>query len=184
MASDTDLKLRRRILAGIGLALPVFWLKGCGGESASAGAATAGPFESLELTEAQWRQILTPEEYRILRREGTERAFSSPLDREYGDGIYVCAGCFLPLFSSEHKYDSGTGWPSFWQPIDERHIGTRRDFRLIIPRTEYHCARCGGHQGHVFDDGPPPTGQRWCNNGVALRFVPVGEELPALRTGI
>ena len=179
--------LRRKLLAGLALGLPAFWLKGCGGDPASASASVPDsppPFEPLDLSEAQWRQILTAEEYRILRREGTERAFSSPLDREYGEGIYVCAACFLPLFSSEHKYDSGTGWPSFWQPIDDRHIGTRRDFRLIIPRTEYHCARCGGHQGHVFDDGPPPTGQRWCNNGVALRFVPAGEELPALRTGV
>ncbi len=138
----------------------------------------------MSLTEAQWRQILSREEYRVLRREGTERAFSSPLDREYRDGTYVCAGCFLPLFASAHKYDSGTGWPSFWQPISPDHIGTKRDFKLIIPRTEYHCARCGGHQGHVFDDGPQPTGQRWCNNGVALRFVPAGEGLPALRMGV
>jgi len=174
-------QLRRRLLAGLGLALPALWLKGCGGEAANAG----GPagFEPLELSESRWREILTPEQYRILRREGTERAFSSPLDGEYGDGTYVCAGCFLPLFSSEHKYDSGTGWPSFWQPIDPDHIGTKRDFRLILPRTEYHCARCGGHQGHVFDDGPQPTGQRWCNNGVALEFVPEGTELPALRRG-
>jgi len=172
---------RRRLLAGLGLALPALWLKGCGGEPVGA----EGPvgFEPLELSESQWREILTPEQYRVLRREGTERAFSSPLDGEYGDGIYVCAGCFLPLFSSEHKYDSGTGWPSFWQPIDSDHIGTKRDFRLLIPRTEYHCARCGGHQGHVFDDGPQPTGQRWCNNGVALEFIPEGQELPTLRQG-
>ena len=185
MKDDDHLRLRRRLLAGLGLALPAFWLKGCGGDVAGASSDSAKdlPFEPLELSEAKWREILTPEEYRILRREGTEPAFSSPLDEEYGEGIYVCAGCFLPLFSSEHKYDSGTGWPSFWQPIDERNIGTKRDFRLIIPRTEYHCARCGGHQGHVFDDGPDPTGQRWCNNGVALRFVPEGEDLPDLRTG-
>ncbi|MGY6555649.1 MAG: peptide-methionine (R)-S-oxide reductase MsrB [Wenzhouxiangella sp.] len=167
---------------GLTLGLPAPWLKGCGGDTASASPAL--PFEPLSLSEAQWRQILSAEEYRILRREGTERAFSSPLDQEYGDGTYVCAGCFLPLFASAHKYDSGTGWPSFWQPINDQHIGTKRDFKLIIPRTEYHCARCGGHQGHVFDDGPPPTGQRWCNNGVALRFVPAGEDLPALRTGV
>lgn len=171
---------RRRLLQGLGLALPVLWLQGCG-DSASAGEASA--FKPLELSERQWREILSREQYRILRREGTERAFSSPLDREYRDGTYVCAGCFLPLFSSAHKYDSGTGWPSFWQPVNELHIGTRRDFRMIIPRTEYHCARCGGHQGHVFDDGPEPTGQRWCNNGLALEFIPAGEALPALRTG-
>ena len=116
-------------------------------------------------------------------RAGTHDLQRRPLDGEYGDGIYVCAGCHLALFSSEHKYDSGTGWPSFWQPIHPDHVGTKRDFKLIIPRTEYHCARCDGHQGHVFEDGPQPTGQRWCNNGVALRFVPEGEEPPALRTG-
>lgn len=184
MDRHTHRRQRRRILTAIGLAVPAFWLKGCSGETAAAESEPDRLFDLLELTEAQWRQVLTPEEFRILRREGTERAFSSPLDKEFGDGTYVCAGCFLPLFSSAHKYDSGTGWPSFWQPINDQQIGTKRDFRLIIPRTEYHCARCGGHQGHVFNDGPPPTGQRWCNNGVALRFVPAGEELPALRTGI
>ena len=182
MKTNSERKQRRRILAAMGLALPGLCLQGCRGDTANAGEQPSQPFEPLELTNAQWREILTAEEYRILRREGTEPAFSSPLDAEYGDGTYVCAGCFLPLFASAHKYDSGTGWPSFWQPINEAHIGTKRDFRLIIPRTEYHCARCGGHQGHVFEDGPPPTGQRWCNNGVALRFVPAGEALPALRT--
>jgi peptide-methionine (R)-S-oxide reductase len=173
--------LRRRLLLGLGLAGPALWLTGCGD---SASADNGLPFEPLELSERQWREILSTEQYRILRREGTERAFSSPLDSEYGDGTYICAGCFLPLFSSAHKYDSGTGWPSFWQPINDQHIGTRRDFRLIIPRTEYHCARCGGHQGHVFDDGPEPTGQRWCNNGVALNFIAAGRDLPALRKGV
>jgi len=136
----------------------------------------------LELSEDQWRDILSPEAFRVLRKEGTERAGTSPLDSVYEPGTYVCAGCSLPLFSSAHKYDSGTGWPSFWQPIDDQHIGTKRDFKLIWPRTEYHCKRCGGHQGHVFDDGPRPTGQRWCNNGVALRFIADGEPLPVLRT--
>lgn len=141
----------------------------------------ANGWDVLEVDEATWRQWLDEDAYRVLRQEATERAFSSPLDKEYGAGIYVCAGCYLPLFSSEHKYNSGTGWPSFWQPIDASHINTKKDFKLIWPRTEYHCARCGGHQGHVFNDGPQPTGQRWCNNGVALRFIPEGQALPELR---
>jgi len=180
---------RRQLLTSVGLALPLVWLGGCnrsvGAEvGTTAGAASGEPiaFERLTLSEAQWRDILSPQAYRVLRDEGTERAGSSPLDKVYDPGIYVCAGCNLPLFSSEHKYDSGTGWPSFWRPLHDSHVGTRRDYKLIWPRTEYHCARCGGHQGHVFDDGPQPTGQRWCNNGVALRFIPDGEELPALRT--
>jgi len=123
------------------------------------------------LSEADWRERLTPEQFRILRREGTERAGSSPLDRERRRGVYVCAGCALPLFVSETKYDSRTGWPSFYAPI-EGAVRTKPDYRLWTPRTEYHCARCGGHQGHVFEDGPRPTGQRWCNNGLALDFVP------------
>jgi peptide-methionine (R)-S-oxide reductase len=124
-----------------------------------------------KLTEAEWRERLTDAEFRILREEGTERPGSSPLNDETRDGTYVCAGCALPLFSSETKYDSGTGWPSFWAPLDGA-MDTKRDFKLILPRTEYHCRRCGGHQGHVFDDGPRPTGERWCNNGIALDFVP------------
>jgi len=181
MMKSADSRKRRRLLGAIGLSAPAFWLSGCGGESAAA--TTPSSFQPLELTEAQWREILTDEEFRVLRKEGTEPAFSSPLDKQYGDGVYICAGCNLTLFSSEHKFDSGTGWPSFWRPIDADHVGTKRDFKLIWPRTEYHCARCGGHQGHIFDDGPEPTGQRWCNNGVALRFVPTGEDLPSLRRG-
>jgi len=138
-------------------------------------------FTKLEKSREEWKRILEPERYRILFDEKTERPGSSPLLDEKREGTYVCAACFLPLFPSEAKYESGTGWPSFYRPIEGR-LGTKRDFKLILPRTEYHCARCGGHQGHVFDDGPPPTGQRWCNNGLALRFVPEGEELPALRT--
>ena len=159
------------------------------------GAATASPrrgrplrdaadpdWEPLELSEERWREILTDEEFAILREEKTEPAGSSPLNQETRDGTFVCAGCFLPLFSSDDKFMSGTGWPSFTRPIEDENIGTKRDFLLIIPRTEYHCARCGGHQGHVFDDGPEPTGERWCNNGAALDFVPGGESLPELRT--
>jgi len=135
----------------------------------------------LEKSKDEWRKLLDRPAYRVLFEEDTERAFSSPLNEEKRKGTYICAACFLPLFDSETKFDSGTGWPSFYQPL-EGHIETKRDFRLIFPRTEYHCIRCGGHQGHVFNDGPPPTGQRWCNNGLALRFVPEDDELPELRT--
>jgi peptide-methionine (R)-S-oxide reductase len=136
--------------------------------------------ETLNKPLEEWRELLDEDAFGVLFRERTERAFSSPLNDEKRAGTYVCAACFLPLFLSDAKFDSGTGWPSFFQPIEGR-IGTRRDFRLIIPRIEYHCIRCGGHQGHVFNDGPAPTGQRWCNNGLALRFVPQDEPLPALR---
>ena len=128
-----------------------------------------------------WQALLSPEAYAVLFEEATERPYSSPLNDEKRAGTFVCAACFLPLFDSTSKYDSGTGWPSFWQARAEA-IGTRKDYKLILPRTEYHCARCGGHQGHVFDDGPAPTGLRYCNNGVALRFVAQGESLPELRT--
>jgi peptide-methionine (R)-S-oxide reductase len=127
--------------------------------------------EKLELTDRVWKQRLSEGQYYILRDEGTEPAGSSPLNNEQRDGEYQCAGCELPLFTSAMKYESGTGWPSFFTHIDN-HLETKRDFKLIWPRLEYHCARCGGHQGHVFDDGPEPTGQRWCNNGLALVFVP------------
>lgn len=135
----------------------------------------------LVKSDAAWRQILPRDAYDVLRDEDTERPFSSRLDQEKRAGTFVCAGCYLPLFSSADKFDSGTGWPSFTRPI-AGHVATKRDFKLILPRKEYHCARCEGHQGHVFDDGPRPRGERWCNNGVALVFVPTGDALPALRT--
>jgi peptide-methionine (R)-S-oxide reductase len=134
-------------------------------------AAATGGDPDWALSDAEWRRRLSPEAYAVLRRQATERPFSSPLVAEKRTGIYACAGCRLPLFSSAAKYDSGTGWPSFWQPLP-RALATQLDFRLIVPRTEYHCRRCGGHQGHVFKDGPRPTGERWCNNGVALLFQP------------
>ena len=135
------------------------------------GADVASGTEALKLSNDEWRKRLAPQAYEVLRKEGTERAGSSPLDREKRPGVFVCAGCGLPLFSSAMKFDSGTGWPSFFTTIPGA-FGTSRDFKHIFPRTEYHCSRCGGHHGHLFEDGPEPTGLRYCNNGVALRFIP------------
>lgn len=129
---------------------------------------------------AHWKPQVSAAAYEVLFEEDTERPNSSPLNKEKRQGQFICAACYQPLFDSAHKFDSGTGWPSFWQPLPHA-IDTRTDFKLFYPRTEYHCSRCGGHQGHVFKDGPPPTGLRYCNNGVALRFVPQGEALPAPR---
>jgi peptide-methionine (R)-S-oxide reductase len=140
------------------------------GES-SAASPDGAAITPLTLSDAEWRQRLSPAAYAVLRQEGTERAFTSPLNDEKRKGTYACAGCGLALFTSDMKFDSGTGWPSFFTSLPGA-VKTKTDFKLILPRTEYHCARCGGHQGHVFKDGPKPTGQRWCNNGVALAFTP------------
>ena len=134
---------------------------------------TAAP-ETFDVvkTDEEWRTALTQEQYKVLRRHGTERAGSSPLDKEYRKGFFLCAGCGTALFSSDTKFNSRTGWPSFWAPI-EGAVGTSEDRSfLFMPRTEVHCARCGGHLGHVFDDGPEPTGRRYCMNGVAMKFTP------------
>lgn len=135
----------------------------------------------LTKSKAEWKALLPAASYRVLFEEDTEPAGSSPLNNEKRAGIYVCAACFQPLFNSETKYESGTGWPSFYDYIPGA-LKAKRDFKLVWPRSEYHCSRCGGHQGHVFKDGPKPTGMRYCNNGVALRFVPKTEPLPELRT--
>ncbi|MEF2550720.1 peptide-methionine (R)-S-oxide reductase MsrB [Aurantimonas sp. A2-1-M11] len=123
-------------------------------------------------TEDEWRKLLTPDQFAVLREEATERPFSSPLNENKASGLYACAGCDTPAYSSETKFESGTGWPSFWAPLSDDVIGTREDYRLIYTRTEVHCATCGGHFGHIFDDGPKPTGKRHCLNGVALNFRP------------
>jgi peptide-methionine (R)-S-oxide reductase len=127
--------------------------------------------EPFQLDKSQWQTRLSEEAYYVLRKEGTERPFTSPLNDEKREGEFACAGCDLVLFKSAHKFDSGTGWPSFFDAVDGR-VAKKRDFKLILPRTEYHCARCGGHQGHIFNDGPAPTNLRYCNNGVALKFIP------------
>ena len=142
---------------------------GLGGAAARA-APNATRADRIELSDAQWKARLSDAAFHVLRREGTERPHTSALNAEKRAGAYHCAGCDLPLFASTAKYDSGTGWPSFFAALPEAVV-TRTDFKLILPRTEYHCARCGGHQGHVFNDGPRPSGKRFCNNGVALRFA-------------
>ena len=127
-----------------------------------------------------WRDKVSPQAYEVLFNDDTERAFSSPLDAEKRAGKFICAACYLPLFDSVNKFDSGTGWPSFTKPVNAA-VATKRDFLMVVPRTEYHCVRCGGHQGHVFSDGPAPLGTRYCNNGLALAFVAQGAPLPELR---
>ena len=164
--------LRRRKLLGLGGAAVAAGLFGKL-HSTQAGQAPAAAPEKFAVTrpDAEWRRLLTPAQYEVLRREGTETPFSSPLNAEHRAGTFVCAGCGQPLYSSQTKFESGTGWPSFWRPLPGA-VGERRDTRFGMVRTEIHCSRCGGHLGHVFDDGPKPTGLRYCMNGVALKFVP------------
>lgn len=165
-----------RTLAGVGATL------GLGIASARAAAAEPKPkFSKLMKSKDEWKKLLSREQYQVLFEEDTERPGTSPLNGEKRPGLFLCAACYLSLFDARHKFESGTGWPSFFDMLPGR-IATRTDYKLIWPRTEYHCARCEGHQGHVFNDGPAPTGLRYCNNGVALRFVAAGEPLPELRT--
>lgn len=123
----------------------------------------------MTLPDDEWKKRLKPEAYNVLREHGTERPFTSPLNEEKRAGVFICAGCGKPLFKSDTKFDSGTGWPSFWAPV-EGAVGTSTDYKIVVPRTEVHCAHCGGHLGHVFDDGPKPTGKRFCMNGAAMTF--------------
>ncbi|MCQ0989241.1 peptide-methionine (R)-S-oxide reductase MsrB [Jiella marina] len=160
---------RRHFLAG-GLVAATTALGG-GLLFRSRASASEGEFP-VTRTEKEWRKILTPDQYAVLREEATERPFSSQLNDNKKAGLYACAGCDTPVYSSETKFDSGTGWPSFWAPVSEEAVATRTDFKLVYPRTEVHCATCGGHLGHIFNDGPQPTGKRHCINGVALNFKP------------
>lgn len=173
---------RRTLLQSLAALAALPLLPACSRAAAPPPPAGAAAIAPLGTPAAFWRGKVTPAAFKVLFDSDTERSGSSPLNAEKRDGTFVCAACYLPLFKSADKFESGTGWPSFTRPIAGA-MNTKRDFVLLMPRTEYHCARCGGHQGHVFGDGPKPLGKRWCNNGLALRFVPVAESLPALRGG-
>jgi peptide-methionine (R)-S-oxide reductase len=171
MKTFDDQLRRNAVLAGLGLLAGLGAWRLLRGASASAAPASASAHFEVEHSEQEWRALLTSDQFSVLREEATERPFSSPLNHEKRHGTFFCAGCALALFSSDTKFDSGTGWPSFWKPLDHA-IATTEDRTLGMVRTEVHCRRCGGHLGHVFDDGPPPTGLRYCMNGLALKFDP------------
>ena len=168
-----DRRQSLRWLGGLSVLLPRSVMQRVG--------ATQGGRMKLVKPKSEWKALLPAVTYAVMFEEGTEVAGTSPLNNEKRDGVFVCAACALPLFDSKMKYESGTGWPSFWQALPDA-VTTKTDYKLILPRSEYHCARCGGHQGHVFDDGPNPTRLRYCNNGVALTFVPRADKAPELRT--
>jgi len=159
------MKLSKRQFFSLGSIGVAAFMFGCGKD------ATAKARFAVTLTDVEWKKRLSPAAYRVLRQEDTETPFTSSLNKEKRKGTFVCAGCNQRLFASSTKYDSGTGWPSFWQPL-AGGVGTKTDYKIGLPRTEVHCARCGGHLGHVFNDGPKPTGKRYCMNGVAMKFVP------------
>ncbi len=165
------MSVSRRDLLGRALALGAFGVLGLVRRSHAASPAKSGKRFEVEKTDAEWKAILSPAAYEVLRHDGTERAGTSTLLGEHRGGTFLCAGCALPLFSSKTKYDSHTGWPSFYAPLPDA-VGTTEDRSFLMVRTEVHCRRCGGHLGHVFEDGPPPTGLRYCMNGVALTFRP------------
>ena len=162
---DRRTLIKAGLALGLGLLARVLGLR-------PAQAKESGEMFEITRTDDEWKSLLTPEQYYVLRKEGTEPPFKNNYHDNKASGIYQCAGCDLPLFSSDAKFDSSTGWPSFWKPVEESAVRTRTDWKLLYPRTEVHCRRCGGHLGHVFNDGPPPTGLRYCINSAALKFVP------------